>query len=140
EKIKVSDLPRKVVEAVKAKFPDAKLTGAEKEKKGEETVYEVQITVKKQKIEVTANADGKILSIEKQIGGKDPPAAVTKTLEEKYPKATYKIIEEVTEGKKKYYEVLLVTADKKTFEVEIAPNGKFIKATSKDKKKEEKDK
>jgi hypothetical protein len=115
------------------------MTGAEKEKKGKEYVYEVQITDKKQKIEVTVNAEGKILSIEKQIAAKDLPEAVTKTLEEKYPKATYKMIEEVTEGKKKYYEVLLVTEDKKTFEVEIAPDGKVLKTTSKD-KKEKKDK
>src|SRR5262249_17225502 len=73
EKISVDKLPKKVVKAVKDKFPDAKLTGAEKEKKGKGFVYEVQITNKGQKIEVTVTPEGKITSIEKQIAAKDLP-------------------------------------------------------------------
>ena len=60
-------------------------------------------------------------------------AAVTKTLEDKYPKATYKMIEEVykvkdKEEKLEYYEVAVVTAEKKKLEVLVAPDGKIVKA------------
>ena len=60
------------------------------------------------------------------------PKAVVKTLEEKYPKATYKVIEEVTKKDKiAYYEVELVTAEKKTVEVQVDPTGKIVKEEKK---------
>jgi uncharacterized membrane protein YkoI len=136
EKIKLSDVPKKVMAAAKAKFPGAKFNHASKEKSDKGDVYELNITYKNHKIDVSLTADGKITSIEKEIAAKDLPEAVSKALEEKYPKATYKIVEEVTEGKKKFYEVVLVTADKKTFEVVIDPDGKITKTESKDKKKD----
>jgi len=57
-----------------------------------------------------------------------------------HPKATYKVYEEmtkVTDGKEAiaYHEVMLVTADKKTFEVEVSPEGKILNI---EEKKEEK--
>src|SRR5689334_4740830 len=122
EKVPLDRVPKAVREAVKARFPDAELVSAEKETEGGRTVYEVAIKNKGQSIEVTATADGMILEIEKQIAARDLPGAVAKTLEEKYPRATYKIIEEVVkvkDGKEKLesYEVLLVTAGKKKLEV-----------------------
>jgi uncharacterized membrane protein YkoI len=61
---------------------------------------------------------------------------VTKTLEEKYPKATIKMVEEVYTIKDKketmeYYEIAVVGADKKTAEVLIAPDGKIVKPDAK---------
>jgi hypothetical protein len=93
---------------------------------------------------VTLTADGKIVEIEKEISAKALPKAVAEALEEKYPEATYRKVEEVIkvkngEEKLEYYEVLLVTAEKnnkKTFEVEIAPDGKILKVEDKNKKKE----
>jgi hypothetical protein len=69
---------------------------------------------------------GAITTIEKEVAFKDLPRAVADAYEAKYPKATYKTVEEVikvTDGKEKleYYEAVLVTADKKTFEVEVTP-------------------
>src|SRR5262249_14637027 len=64
---------------------------------------------------------------------------VAKALEDKYPKATIKLAEEVTEGDKVTYEALIVTADKKTIEVVLDPKGKIVKEEEKkEKKKEEK--
>ncbi len=62
------------------------------------------------------------------------PKAVAKTLEDKYPKATYKIIEEVTKDDKiVHYEVELVTAEKKGYEVLVDPSGKIVKEEEKKK-------
>jgi len=79
-------------------------------------------------MDVTLTPEGKITLIEKEIDRKDLPKAVAETFNKKYPKATYKIVEEVikvVDGKEtlEYYEALLVTADKKTFEVEVLPDG-----------------
>lgn len=92
EKVPLDKLPQKIVDAVKAKFPDAKLVSAEKEKENNEIVYEVAIKNKDQKIEVTLKEDGTIIEIEKQIDAKDLPKVVSDALESKYPKATYKLV------------------------------------------------
>ncbi len=140
EKVPLDKLPKAVVEAVKAKFPKAKLVSAEKEKEDGKTVYELAIKNNGQSIEVTLTPDGKIVEIEKQIAAKDLPKAVADALEAKYPKATYKMIEEVIKvkddkDKLEYYEVLLVTAQNKKVEVSVAPDGKITKTEDKSKER-----
>jgi uncharacterized membrane protein YkoI len=139
EKVPLDKVPKAVTDAVKARFPNAKLLGAEKEKEAGKTVYEIAIEHKEQKIEVTLTPEGTIVEIEKQIAARDMPKAVSEALEGKYPKATYKMIEEVIKvkgGKEKveYYEVLLVSAEGRRFEVSVAPDGKVLKTEDKNKK------
>ena len=141
EKVPLDKVPKAVIDGVKARFPDAKLMSAETEKEGDKVVYEIAITNKDQKIEVTLTPDGKIMEIENQIAAKDLPKVVKETLESKYPQATYQMIEEVIkikEGKEhlEYYEVLLVTADKKKLEVSVTPKGEISKTEDKSKEKE----
>jgi uncharacterized membrane protein YkoI len=132
EKIPLDKVPKAVLDAVKAKFPDVKLSEASKEKEDGKTIYELAFTYKDYKYEVEFEEDGTIIAIDKQIEAKELPKAVAKALEEKYPKATYKVIEEVTKKDKiAYYEVELVTADKKGIEVEIDPSGKILKEEKK---------
>ncbi len=143
EKVALDELPKAVVEAVKAKFPKAKLVSAEKETEEGKTVYEVAIKNQGQSIDVTLTPDGKIVEIEKQIAAKDLPKAVANALEAKFPKATYQMIEEVikvkdAKEKLEYYEVLLVTAEKKRFEVSVAPDGKITKTEAKSQTDEQK--
>ena len=145
EKVPLDKLPQAVVDAVKAKFPKAKLVSAGKEEEDGKTVYEVAIKNEKQSIEVTLTPKGKIIEIEKQIAAKDLPKAVADALEAKYPKATYKMIEEIIKVKDdkeklEYYEVLLVTAQNKKLEVAVAPDGKITKTEDKSKEKEDKSK
>jgi uncharacterized membrane protein YkoI len=122
EKIDLEKVPKPVMDAVKAKFPDAKLTGAAKEKDGDKIIFEVAFTFKDHKYEVECTPEGKFLAIDKVIEAKDLPKAVAKALEEN------KIAE---------YEVELTTADKKAFEVVLDPAGKITKETKKPEKKEE---
>jgi hypothetical protein len=69
------------------------------------------------------------------------PRAVARALEAKYPRATYRIVEEIIKVEKKeeklaYYEVLLVTADKKALEVQVTAAGKIV---NEEKKSSDKD-
>jgi uncharacterized membrane protein YkoI len=134
EKVPLDKVPKAVIDAVKAKYKDAELVSAEKENENGKVVYEINIKVKGQTIEVSATPDGKIVSIEKTITVKDLPKAVAEALDGKYPKATIKKVEEITHGEKLSYEVLLVTADKKTLEVVFDPAGKVLEEEKKDKK------
>jgi uncharacterized membrane protein YkoI len=136
EKVPLDKLPKAVTEAVKAKFPGAELVSAGKETENGQLLYEVALKHKGHKMDVTFKADGTLVSVEKEITAQDLPKAVAKTLADKYPKATFTKVEEETKDGKVTYEVVLVTAEKKTFEVVLSPDGKIVKEESKDKKKD----
>jgi uncharacterized membrane protein YkoI len=140
-KVPLDKVPKAVMKTVKDRFPGAELKGAGTEKEEGKVVYEVALVYKGDKYDVTLTPEGAITVMEKTIAAKALPKAVRQALRGKYPKATYERVEEVIQVKDKdeklaYYEVLLTTADKKKFEVEVAPDGKIMKETSKDKKKE----
>jgi uncharacterized membrane protein YkoI len=136
EKVPLDKVPKPVMDAVKARFKDAKVTGATKEMEDKKLVYEVTIKHEDHNIDVTLTPEGEILMIEKEIAAKDLPMAVAKALQTKYPKATYKIVEEIIKVQQKeeklaYYEVLLVTAEKQALEVQVNAEGKILKEEKK---------
>jgi len=136
EKIPLKDVPKAALDAVKAKFPGAELTGAEKETENGKTTYEVALKDKGQNVDVAVTAAGKILEIEKEIAAKDLPKAVSAALEAKYPKATIKKAEAITEfkeaGEEHAFEVVVVKTDKKSVEVKLSPQGKILEEESGD--------
>ena len=136
EKIAIEKLPKAVADAVKAKYPGAELNGAEKDVTDGKTIYEVNLKYKGSKYDVSLSPDGKIVEIEKTIDAKELPAAVTKALDQKYPKAKIELAEEVTVDGKVKYEVVVTTAEKKKFEVVVEPGGKIVKVEAKDEKDE----
>jgi hypothetical protein len=130
EKIPLNKVPEAVMKAVKKRFPDAELVGAAKETEGGKTSYEVMLKDGGKKIDVILTPQGAITVIEKEIAAADLPKAVKNAIDKKYPDATVKKIEEVikvTNGKEKleFYEFQLQTADKKTIEVKVPPDGKI---------------
>ncbi len=143
ESIPLDKLPKAVVEAVKKRFPKAVMVEAAKETEGDKVEFEVTLKDGETKMDVMLSPDGKITLIEKVIAVKALPKAVTDTLGEKFPKATFKTVEEVikvTDGKEAldFYEVLLTTADKKELEVKVTAAGKMTE--TEDKSAEKKDK
>ncbi len=140
ERVPLDKLPKAVTDAVQKRFPKLEMTGASKEKEKGKVVYEVSLKKDGRNIDVTVTQAGQITLIEQQIDFKDLPKPVAKTFEEKYPNAKYDIIESVTkvaDGNEtlEYYEATLVAADRKKWEVEVLPDGKFKSASEvKDKK------
>ncbi len=134
EKIPLDKLPRAVSDAVKARFDGAEVVSASKEKDNAKDVFEVAIKHKGSNIDVTLTPEGKIVSIEKEIAARDLPRAVSEALDAKYPKATIKKLEEVTDNDKVVYEALLVTAEQKMVEAVFDPAGKLVKEEKKEKK------
>lgn len=132
EDVPLDKVPKPVMEAVKARFKDAEMTSAAKEKDDEgKLVYELSLKVEGQNVDVILAPEGEFRVIEKTIDAKNLPHAVAKALEDKYPKATYNRLEEVikVEGKNDqpaYYEAL-VTAKKRNIEVELTADGKIVK-------------
>jgi uncharacterized membrane protein YkoI len=137
-KVPLDKVPKAVLDAVKAKFKGAELVSAQTEKEDGKLVYEINLKHEGHSIDMTLTPAGKIISIEKTITAKDLPKAVAEAIDSKYPKSTFKKVEEIIEGGKTTYEVLLVTGDKKTIEVVVDPTGKIVKEEKKEEKKEQK--
>jgi uncharacterized membrane protein YkoI len=140
---KKDEIPKAVMDALKAKFPKPEITKWTKEKEGDKVVYDIEFTQDGRKCEADIFEDGTIHNFEKAIAAKDLPKPVTEAVEKKYPKATMKEIMEITEVKDKKemlegYEIVLETADKKEVEVTVAPDGKILEDSTDEKKKEEK--
>jgi uncharacterized membrane protein YkoI len=134
QKISLAKVPRPVTEAIKGKFPGVELAKATKETENGKTIFKVSFNYKKHNYEVECQADGTFESINKEIGVKELPEKIAKTLAEKYPEARINLIEEVTmKDTVAYYDVELVSADRKEIELEIAPDGKIQKEKNKDK-------
>jgi hypothetical protein len=135
KKVPLDKVPKAVLDAVKAKFEGAEIKGASTEKDGDKVVYEISLVHKGHKIDASLTADGKFVSVEKEIKAADLPRPVAAAIKEKYPKAKIKLAEELTEGEKTNYEVVLDTG-KGTVEVVFDPSGKVVKEEKKEAKKD----
>ena len=134
EKIPLDDVPRAVIDAVKVKFPDAKIKKAVKEEEDGTTVYELSFTHEDKDYKVEAKADGTIIAVEREIAVSDLPEAVVKGVKAKYPDAKIEKAEEVTEGLnlKVTYEIEIETAEKKELEITLDASGSILKTEEED--------
>jgi hypothetical protein len=128
DKLSLDKLPKPVQEAVKAKYPKAEVLYATKEIENGKTSYEVYMKSQGKGLDVTFSSTGEVEVVEKEIDGKDLPAKVRASVDKKYPKVSFKKVEEIskaTGGKLVVaeYEILFTTADKKTVEMTIKPDG-----------------
>ncbi len=132
ERVPLHKVPTPVLDTVRARFKDARIAATEKEREGGKLVYQVTIRHAGQTIDVTLTPEGVMLLIEKEITAKDLPEAVLRALEDRYPRATYKTVEQVveveaTQERLAYYAVLLVTAQRKTLEALVSADGKVLR-------------
>ena len=143
EKIPLDKVPKVVLDPVKKRFPRAEVVGVVKELTDDKKpVFEVELKESGKTIDVSISPEGSIVLIEKEIDPRELPKAVTAAVEAKYPKATYKIAEElipVKDGKETLdaYEVLIETADKKArWELKLDRDGKILKTEDKTRSKD----
>jgi uncharacterized membrane protein YkoI len=64
KKVPLDKVLRKVMDAVKARFPGAKITRVEKETAGGKVVYDIELTQKGRKYEMDVLEDGTVLEVE----------------------------------------------------------------------------
>ncbi len=132
ESIKLEDVPKPVLSAVKTKFPEGKVTKAVKEVEDGKTIYELVVEVEGKTLDVAVSDKGKLLEIEEPVDAAKLPEAVTDAIKAKYPESKIKKAEQIVkfEGdgqeKEKAFEVLLATEGKKDVEVTVSPKGKIL--------------
>jgi hypothetical protein len=141
DKLDLHKIPKKVMDALKAKFPKAEIHKWTSAKEGDDIVYDIEFKQEGRKFEADIKENGTYINFEREIAAKDLPAAVKKAVEKLYPKSTLKDIMEIIEVKGKDekldgYEIVLDTAGKKEVEVTVAPDGKILEDSGA--KKEEK--
>jgi hypothetical protein len=136
-------IPRPVMDAVRAKFSNARIDKSTKAKEGKDVIYDLEFTYGGRKGEADIRENGTYVNYEKAIAAGDLPKAVRDAVEKRYPKATLKEIMEETEvhgkdEKLSAYEVVLVAANKNEVEVRVSPAGKILEDTGTEKSKEKK--
>ena len=131
EKVPAGKIPKAVMDALHARFPNARIDTCVKEKEGNDVVYDIEFKENGRKCEADIKETGSYINFEKAIAAADLPAAVRAAVEKNYPKASLKEVMEETEvdGKNEKlsaYEVVLTTAGGKEVEVRLSPDGKIL--------------
>ena len=124
EKVPLDKVPKPVMAAFKAKFPEAVVNTAVKEEEDGKTVYELESTLNGLSVDAVLKPDGEFVEIEKQIKTEDLPAAVSAAVKAKYPKAAMKKAEEVTADGKTTFEVVVDKGDGKSATLTLDKAGK----------------
>lgn len=130
-------VPKPIMQSVTTRFKSAKFMGAAKETSPEGvTIFEVTLTEKGKNIDLTLTPAGAITLIEKEIDRKALPKGASDTLNARYPRARYQIVEEiytVAEGKETLtsYEAVLLDPQKQVWAVELGLDGKVVKVENK---------
>jgi uncharacterized membrane protein YkoI len=130
--VPLHQVPKPVLDAVRARFKDARITAADRDREGGGWVYEVSIKHQGQSIDVTLTPEGAILLIKREIAATDLPGPAARAIADKYPGASYQGVEEVTKvqgGHEElaYYEVNLLTARRRPLEVRVSADGKILR-------------
>jgi hypothetical protein len=124
KKIKRSDLPPAVEQAVAAQSQGATIRGFSKETENGQILYEAELMVNGHSKDVLMDNNGAVIEVEEQVGMDSLPAAVRDGLQAKAGKGQLLKVESLTkQGKLVAYEAKVVT-DGKRSEVQVGPDGK----------------
>lgn len=132
-------MPAAVAAAVKAKFPEAKLTSVTKETEAGKVIYDVELLgADGLKYEMDILENGTVMEIERQI--KKVPGVVAKAVKAKFPQAK---IQEVmkkfkVEGDKETatdFEVTIITDSNKKKEITVSLKGEIKEEPAEKEKK-----
>ena len=130
-----ANVPKAVTEAVKKKYPDARIVSAkqEQERKDGKAVYSVSVARGKQEMDIDVDSDGKIVSEEESIEFSAVPEQAQKALKDsKYGTWKVKHVERVILDEKDsaaHFEIL-VEKGKEQKELVFAPDGRLEKEES----------
>jgi hypothetical protein len=126
KKIKRTDLPPAVENAVVAQSQGATIRGFSQERENGKTFYEAELMVDGHSKDVLMDADGKVVEVEEEIAIESLPAAVRQGLQTKAGTGKLIKVETLTKnGKLVAYEAKVLTRDKRS-EVQVGPDGKAL--------------
>ncbi len=129
-------IPAVVLDALKARFPEAEISKWTREEEGDLVVYDIEFEQAGRGFEADIKEDGAIHNWEKGIQAEDLPEAVKKSVEERYSQSTITQVMEISavqDGKDvlEGYEIVVETADKNALELTVAPEGAILEDSGK---------
>jgi hypothetical protein len=146
EKVPLEKVPAKVKDALKAKYPKAKIVSASKGDHDGTKVYEFKLEQGDKTWEASFTLDGKFDSSEEVIKESELPKKVKEAFRKKYKDVKVETIEKETTGEgekaKVVYEIVF-EKDKEKYEAQYDPEGKHLgekKIKPRKKEEEKKDK
>jgi hypothetical protein len=126
EAVQIQDVPNAVLDAVKAKFPDAEMQKAKKKVENGKTFFGIGLTSKGTQRSLLLTPKGKIIELQTVIPTSELPAKVSEAVYASYPNSTTKKVQKVTEYKEeKSHKVEVITADQKTKKLVVDAEGKI---------------
>ena len=128
KKITKKDLPAAVLKSFEAAYPKAKVNNYAKEVEKGVTYYELETVEGKIKRDLLYKADGTLEVAEEILTPGTVPDAITKSIEEKYPKATILSGEKTSRGSEISFDVV-IAAGKDKVNVTLNGEGKIQKRT-----------
>lgn len=131
ETITQEQIPSAVMNAVRAKFPTAKIEKSAREKENGVVIYDLEFTQNGRKTEADIREDGSYINYELAIPANTLPKVVRAAVGKHARGATIKEVMEETavdgqDEKRSAYEVVLVGPSKDEFELRLAPDGKVL--------------
>jgi hypothetical protein len=129
--IPVDRLPRAVLSTAKAKFPGAKIQQATEETEGEKPVYRLEMKQQRHSLDATFKGDGTVVLVETAVAKKELPKVVLRAAAQLYPTASLTHAGAVRKGPEMkktvdYYDLYLLTADKKPRRLTVDPKGTVL--------------
>jgi hypothetical protein len=129
EKVPLDKVPAKILDAVKAKYPKAKLVSAGKGDVDGTKVFEFKLKEGTKEWEAAFTLDAKFHSSEEPLKESDLPAKVKEAFTKKYGEVKILTAEKETTGEgdkaKVVYEIV-IEHGKGKLEVQFDPEGKFV--------------
>lgn len=130
------DIPQTVLESFKKLYPNATITGYDKENHKENVTYEIESKDGNVQRDVEFKADGSIVEIGESVDVSSLPKNITNTINAKFSNANILEAEKKTRGSEIIYEVIINDKNKKR-EVLLNPKGSIIKDDEDDEGKED---
>jgi len=127
-KVSIDQLPAAVMAALENTCPGGVIQEIEMEIDDGELVYEVEVEIGDKECDLTITAEGTIKETAQEMSMDEVPVAVQKTLA-LFVNANVKEIEQVQEDGKVVYECEMKMG-KRSFEVEISPDGHILELES----------
>ena len=125
-KVKMSDLPPAVQNAVKEQSKGATIRGFSKETEKGKTEYEAELTLNGRNRDVSFDAAGNVISVEEEVPLSSVPDAVRAAIQKAAAGGSLGKVEQVKENGKLFYEAT-IRKEGKSSEIQVDPNGVLVK-------------
>ena len=125
-KVKLANFPSAVQKTVQAETAHATLVGLTKEVEHGKLSYEIETKVNGRSRDLSADANGAILSVEEEVPLDSLPAAAKAAIEKKAAQGKVSKVEKVIAKGKVTYEAAISVKGKKS-EIQIAEDGTLAK-------------